>query len=1031
MKPIHLTLKAFGSFAGTAELDFEDIEGLWLISGDTGSGKTTLFDAIVYALYGKTSDNEARNGKALRSDYADSRTETEVRFTFEHEGERYTITRSPEYMRQKERGTGLTKSPAKVELRDAQGRTLAARDSQVEAWVTGHLGINYKQFTQLVLIAQGDFLSVVRAGAEKREEMFRTLFHTGRFNQLENALQEKQREISRAYELAKERLIASSANFEPDEATRADERYTPDQPSEALLALQAEQLLREEKACQEAEAQTRRLQAAAKEARQGYQEALSLHRRMQELRSAEEQTARDEQLRAEMEQREYLHKRRADAWNLRSLIEGRRLCERRESLAAHHCQKTASCALEAAQTLAYAQEDLKAVPGIEAERENLMREGKTLEEMEQRFETLFKLERELAQSLASMQTQRSEMAQQTHAIDQTSARLAEARKERDQLEGRLEAKRLLEEQLRTLAQRKERLETLLCQERECAQKRRRLEELTALHLERQKLLLEKERAYDRLLQDYIAQQAYRLASQLTEGSPCPVCGSVHHPRKAALAEGEEITDAMLKRAEEARQKAAESEKAIQGEQARQENAVAEAQQNVADTRAKLALENDAAQALHQLEDEMQERRTRIEAAQAMIEASKTASQQAIALEGQWKAQREKLEQAQKEHEALGLRHAAIQGKRDEAAGALQGQNVEEVRACREKDAERLQALKHRMDALQHAQTKAVQAEAAASAEAKAAKEAYQKAQEEAKAAREALAQAIRQSCFDSEEDCLASMPPSQQALLLEQEALAKYQQGCQTHRAALEKLQKELEGKTDADPEPLRIRAEEYENESTEVNQRLGGQRSRLENQQKRHEELSIQLSQTQKLRDSYQQASDLYTAISGRNDSIKLSLERYVQRYYFQQVIDRANLRLEKMTDGMFSLQLRAPDGRVGQQGLDLDVADYQTGEVRAASTLSGGESFKAALSLALGMADIIGDSTNVHIDAMFIDEGFGTLDDNSLNQALNVLSGISEMDHRMVGVISHRPELRERIRTQVRVVKTEKGSRLSRVRL
>ena len=298
----------------------------------------------------------------------------------------------------------------------------------------------------------------------------------------------------------------------------------------------------------------------------------------------------------------------------------------------------------------------------------------------------------------------------------------------------------------------------------------------------------------------------------------------------------------------------------------------------------------------------------------------------------------------------------------------------------------------------------------------------------AKAKQATLDEAIRASSFDDEAACVAAAPESAETLHRARMALAARREQIRLRMENLAALEKDLQGRVDQPLDALREAIHEAEAALALRRQEAINIRRCMQDNEAACAATIRQLEDMAEQLKTAQLWTGLSELASGRDRETHLPFEMYVQRYWFSQVIDYANRRLAGMTGGMFALRLDQPTGGRGMQGLDLNVMDYQTGRERPASTLSGGESFKASLSLALGLADMIAHHTSgVHLDAMFIDEGFGTLDDASLHQALDVLGSLSEQDARMIAVISHRPEMRERIRSQVHVRKGVNGSYLT----
>ena len=908
MRPLKLTLSAFGPYAAETVLDLAQLGrgGLYLVTGDTGAGKTTLFDAITYALYDHSSGG-VREGAMLRSKYAEPGTPTFVELEFEVRGQRCTVRRNPEYLRPKARGEGFTTEKADACLTYADGRPPVTRAKDVTAAVVDIIGLDYNQFSQIAMIAQGQFTRLLNASTEERSKIFRKLFRTQPYQRLQERLQAENAALTRQREEQSVRIgqLLSGLSWAEGDADGAvlDElaplceaggQASPETLLpllDALLAGQEQALSAATSARTEAEAELDKLQQTLGRAEQA--EKLRL-----ELTAAQ---ARQDALRP--------------------------VLDAAEAEAARHAGDSA--ALDAlAGKLERAKADLAAFDGLDSLEKKLSaaRDAAALENAraEKRRAALGQLDGELT------------------VLEQSLAALGGAEAEKVSLEARAEQLARRETALAQLAQ-------------SLAEGQRRGQ--AARQAQERYLLADgaKERAHalrDHLERAFLNAQAGLLAESLTDGVPCPVCGSTHHPKRAVLP-AEAPTQA---RVDAARQSADEADRAAQEASAAAAKAVA------ADREAKATLRRDAEALLPE----------RFTSPEGPVKLTVSLLKTALA----------------EESEAL---HAA-----QEALDKAQKQNAAALAAKARQEDERQKKT---------AQRSALEAECA---EARAALPAADREE-----ARRALAGLENERCaLRAGMDAAAS-------------ALAKARQDCAAAEAAVTALTAQ---QTEAG-EAADLPALESQREA------LTARRTALAAQEKA---LTARLLPNRKAADLYRQHAAARAELERRwqwvnalastaggtlSSKQKIRLEAYIQMNYLDAILVHANTRLMQMTAGQYELERVGAENQRSQSGLDLGVIDHYNGTRRSVKTLSGGESFKASLALALGLSDEVQSAAGgIRLDTLFLDEGFGSLDDESLEQAIRVLAGLTEGD-RLVGIISHVAALKERIDKQVVVKKARSG--------
>ena len=925
MRPLKLTLSAFGPYAAQTVLELEKLGrgGLYLVTGDTGAGKTTLFDAITYALYDHSSGG-VREGAMLRSKYADPKTPTFVELEFEVGGKRYTVRRNPEYLRPKTRGEGFTTEKADATLTYGDGRPPVTRAKEVTAAVIDVIGLDYNQFSQIVLIAQGQFTRLLNASTEERIKIFRTLFRTQRYQQLQEKLQAEcsdlnQRRTAQNIQIGQILSGVHWAEDDPEAETLAalSAQTPPDAVAELLTQL--------------TERQDAALSAAA-DARNKADERLAA------VQQTLGRAAAAQKLREDLAAKQN---------ELAGLLPARDAA--RAEMERHAGDAAALDALTG--QIANAETDLARYDKLE-------------ELLRQETEARGKAQQEQRKA----QTHREALA----ALDKT---LAALREEQDGL-ANAEAERVkLETQSKELTQRGKALRDLNELLDDCHARAQAVKTAQAAY---QKAALTQTAARerrDRLERSFLDAQAGLLAQDLAEGTPCPVCGSIHHPQRAELpasAPTQAQVDAAKAAADAADRSAQEASAAArealaaekEGRSTLRRDAKALLPERFADETASPAtlgtLRTAAAEELERL-------RTAYRRLQQEQKQNQAACQRRIQLEADLKAKTDRrtaLEAAASEAEQqAAAQSATVQGLTQQLADTRTAlpyptrAEAEQALDTRKKQRDQLQDAKTQAETTLHRCEKAV-------------------------SDAEAAIRALNAQRLPSEEE---DAPADLAALQAEKAAL-------EARRTALTEQEKTLTALLRPNQAALR----EYQQRAAE--------RTALETR--------------------WQWVNALASTASGTLSSKqKIRLETYIQMTYLDRILVHANTRLMQMTAGQYELERIGAENQRSQSGLDLGVIDHYNGTRRSVKTLSGGESFKASLALALGLSDEVQRAAGgIRLDTLFLDEGFGSLDDESLEQAIRVLVGLTE-GNRLVGIISHVAALKDRIDLQVVVKKTRSG--------
>lgn len=1042
MKPLQLTMCGFGPFGGAVTVDFTrfDGKGLFLITGDTGAGKTTIFDGIAFALFGDVS-GAARPVNTVRSDYALPTEETYVTLTFRHKGEDYTVHRVPAYVRQKKRGTGTMAANAEASLTMPDGRVVT-KPQQVTKAITALLGVNLEQFKQIAMIAQGEFLSILLADSTQRSVIFRRVFDTGLYGDLQERLKALAADRQQACK-AQDQYLAQlwdSVLCDPEgdlyddfQQRRGADAVCALEDSMALLrSLTAEDDDRYQQISGEKAALDRSYEALVEAIAKGdavNQKLASLSQAREDKARLTEQAPAMESLAGEIgagERALDMVKSLEQQWQLsRKSAADLEAAIRQGQTELEDAGRQRQARDDRYQTLLPVQAEIDRLAGQIASEEGQLEQYGEAETLAARKEVLAEQNGKQAASLAETAAQQAqnEMARQNcaQAVEQARG-----------LESQLQAAKYGQERL---AQRRADLEKAAAAIRETAKAEADLAEGQHRFFASDSRFAEISQQYDRLERMFFQNQAGLLASQLEAGKPCPVCGSVDHPHAAVLpdhAPSEAELEAQRVKLEAART-ARERDSGVCREQ-----------------RTRLgSLQGQLEQLCQAVFGSFDEDRDAL--ARAIERAIADCQKEQVSLTEQARLLQVKLDQRAEQEDQLvrltddgerlrkeqaTLERAKMEGERDYAAVCGRLEAVMSALPYRSRQAAsdaiarlRTELAGHK-DRLETAAAQLRESEQqVASLETLLQKQTAQlpAATERQAADHRLFLEGLSRAGFSD----LASY----QAACLDRETLAQKKETLSNYRTAaalahsrLAQLEAETAGLKQVDLQgllrdqaDLKEQRQALEDRQRVVDGRRQNNRRALAKMEAAERELGKQRREAMLL-DHLSK-----TANGNLKNKQKIAFEQYIQAYYFRRIIQSANQRLAIMTGGRYRLERR--ETALDKQhafGLDLDVFDSYTGKVRPVNTLSGGESFKAALSMALGLLDVVqAMAGGVEIDTVFIDEGFGSLDSESLEQALQVLTQLTAND-RLVGIISHVAELKERIDQKIVVTKTTAGSQL-----
>ncbi len=978
MRPTELIISAFGPYAGEVTLDMASLgdRGLYLITGDTGAGKTTLFDAIAFALYGNAS-GDSRKPRMLRSKYARPDARTYVEMGFSYSGKEYRVRRNPEYMRTKQRGEGETREKPDAQLHMPDGR-LVTGDKAVTAEVEGLLGLNREQFSQIAMLAQGSFSRLLSGRTEDRGIIFREIFKTKPYQLFQEKLKDRAKGLYGRYADSRKSMEQYAGGVITEghsEELKLRWKEVPQGSLEALLEV-LDQLIGADEAQQ-----------------QGKDRAMAL--------------VRDEMAALGME----LGKMQGDAAVCRDMAAAADVL--RENMPVLEQAKVRYEREKERQAdrdgligaVTRMEENLKTYDRFDGLQENLKACRKETESLEKRLGQAALEERQWKERNDSDEKILESLRQ---AGEEYQAALT-AGERLGEYSGRIG---LLAEELAQYGQERKKLEAARERYRAAGEESRRADD-----------------AYREMYQRFLDNQAGILASRLTEGQPCPVCGSVTHPAPARyLEEGNEAAKDKvdrLKAAAEEKDKAAarlslEAGRLAGSLDTRYERMKQQIDAEVAtwkeDWQKRIRqAEADAGALAAKTGDVRQGRRYFLEQWELMMGQLKGQ------LERQAAAQKEKIREKKKRKEDK----EAVEGRR-----ALGRQSLEEA-SERKQQAQKMLAesqakerelesrLKEMESSLPYENRKAAQAELA---EKKAFLAGLEKAFKEAEESYNRISRRVSdaQARLEALRGRMAEKDAEGRETAGEDRDPAKGPDtmlpGGMDVRTAMERLEARMQENRQHQSE-ARERLTGLEQEKSRLHHRLETNRmarERISEQKASMEEIQKEWTWVKALSD---------TAAGEVGGKEKITLETYAQMAYFERIIARANTRFMVMSGGQYELKRCTEEDNRGKNGLGLNVIDHYNGTERSVKTLSGGESFQASLSLALGLSDEIQSAAGgIRLDTLFVDEGFGSLDEDTLDLAMKSLGDLAE-GRRLVGIISHVGELKERIQHQIVVVKDKTG--------
>ena len=1064
MRPLKLKMQAFGSYGRETVIDFTKPEqNLFLITGDTGAGKTTIFDAIVFALYGEASStSNKKEGVILQSQYAELNIEPYVEMEFMEGEERYTVRRVPRHLKTVTRGAakgkGTREITGSVTLFMPDGTEYPSKETNAK--LQEITGLTKSQFMQVAMIAQGEFMELLRAKSDDKKKIFRKLFNTEMYEQIVNELGNRKRNMEREIAVIRTRCQSETARIKffgdkaeeknpgDDEISLCEKRLEelkkrvsdgeivvmPEltEVLERYLVILDNQLKKAQKLYEDA-AEIR------EKKRDIYIEAQQLQSLFIQRKQTEEELEEYRKQSFEMENKEKLAGSVSDAWEIKTFYDfwkaGQEDAERVRTAFETQTERLPGLMEEEEGMI---QEEQKKQKELETVQEEYTRTLEKAEKAIQLFGQIKETKKKMDMGKELLEKARIKEEADKKAFEVLENREKALRDRSEQLADAGEKLAVCQSQMKEINGMTADLKALSSIYKEQKTYEKKIEELKEKYKEARASYEKKHGEYEKKRQNFLDAQAGFLASELMEGMPCPVCGSIEHPRPCVMKkEHSEFTregmDLLEKETEKLR--------------AEQENLSAEVKSN---TDLRDVKKQDFDESFNRLKNRMRENIPALpeefspgQGQELIRQWMKEVQENGIKYQRDW----EELQSVQKQMKDLEEEKPAVRKQME-----ISAEQVREARIAYESAKAEFQSYSFSSDFESEEAAKKAEAEAARK------KERFTEDYNTARAARE-KAGTERSNTETLIKKYRAELPTAEaeeEKRKKNYESMAEGKEMAESQWKSLtdiyekqmtEQLRKEVqvfrEGKKAAEGKAQSLTAAignrkppvmaDIQKETEDAEHRLKSAeslRDQIRSVYKDNKEadhiLSPMLQERQKLVEEHGRIDHLYRLVSGNVSGSRMDLETYVQRYYLEKILYAANRRFRDMSAGQFELRMynleKAGEGK--NRGLDLMVYSAVTGKEREVRTLSGGESFMAALALALGMADQIQESSAaINLDMMFIDEGFGSLDEHSRNQAVKVLLEMAE-GSKLIGIISHVTELKQEIEDQLIVIKDESGS-------
>ncbi|SDI99209.1 AAA family ATPase [Salimicrobium halophilum] len=1026
MEIVELSMQAFGPYLKKQTIPFETLREypIFLITGATGAGKTSIFDAICFALYGKASGSD-RDQETLRSQMATPEEKTYVSFRFRINNHTYQLLRQPKQIIMKERGEGTKEEPAKAELYadpDNENQLLASKVREVDQMIEEMLGLNYEQFRKMMMIPQGEFRKLISENSREREEVLRKIFDTSLYLEVTEQLKNRKSAIEKDIQ-----SFRSRATEELDRIHLEKETELPENPRQAMPFV--EQDLKEKETLINEEKKKREKVNEKVTTLQERIRSIENHNSLvQEWQDYLKKQKSSEQYRGEIERKRVEVKRAEEAEKLKAYESQVEEAENHLQDLGKRVKRTEETFHRKAHERTTKQEEQKKIEEQEEERLGLKRRLESLEEAMERLSEIKKKEeereacnKELERLDVSIEQAERSSVSSRETMETHKKRLSELKNIEETYYEKKEAWNRSKQAFQVLKRLNE-----TTKEKEDIQKR--LEDTRKQLNKAEETLAGKKERQKKAVEAKTSDQAYQLSLTLHSEAPCPVCGSVHHPSPASPPrevvdeeEIESIGDSIEKSSEEKERLLSRVYQLQAEEKAKSETIDSlirelEIEAPSSDRETWTNLLSRYQEEMNRLENDMKElshlkhEKASTEKEYERLQQDLEKTQETITVAKEKKGRLyQSAATADAEIKEFYRNLPVLEPMEEPSATDLENlysdiKTTFEAMTKRKKEMEdTLAALSEEISTIQGTWNQLV--------------ETQKETEERWKEKKQGFEQTFEQLSFTDKQEYEDSKRTQQYVESIRQE-IDSYFQNEAIIKDRIARLENQLGDDTSILPtEEVKKEKEAFEEEMEGLREIIVQKEYEYKQNLDSVDKLNRLLEKQDTSEQLFYDIGDLSSTTSGDN-SLRLSLERYVLASYLDEILLQANHRLQTMTDHRY--QLKRSEGiakRGAQSGLDLEVMDQYTAQERSVRTLSGGEGFKAALSLALGMADVVQSyAGGIQLNTLFIDEGFGTLDDISLQQAIECLKNLQD-GNRLLGIISHVSQLKEEIPVQMQV--------------
>lgn len=1035
MKPIKLKFQAFGPFVEEQGIDFSEIanDGLFLITGPTGAGKTSIFDAISFALYGKGSMEE-RERTNIRSDFADENIETYVQFEFYLKDKRIEIYRTPSYEKVGKDGKKNTKNPyaRMIMFQDDKLIIEESGSDKVTKKVEELLNLNYQQFRQIVMLPQGEFRRFILANSNEREEIFKRIFDISLYEKFEEKIDAMYKEIKRKLEDNKKEVEIIAKGILIDTEEFQEFVNNSDLSPKKIIQHINQEVEQIHKSLETINIQKNENQSILKKLEEKLQKIKSnnelidkreaIKKELQELSKQKETMVQKEELLRKLDKVEKIIPYEENWINLsKDLKEKKILLEKLniELLEREEKQGTID------ETFNKLEEDYQKISLRNKEIEELNEKLESLKNYEQLDQEFQKLSKQLGEKNKELSKIESEISQNKKVFEENEHYITA--NEDINIE-------ILERNLKDIVKYENSCNDLINEYLNFTDIVKRYREIQKEKNDIEQLINRLRDELDRKTHEIILTQAYRLAETLEEGKPCPVCGSIIHP-DPAKSEGQIVTEKeiedlnkKIERAEEKRNEIVNKYETIKGENDGTESRVMTNYKRICE---ELAIEqkeptemkSHIEKIIKTLQEKLKVQQKEYDEKKDIVNKIKSLKEENKKIKLSLDILQKKKEVLQQEIDELKSKILQINMKKKTVAEHLEGKTLKDINCEIEEINQFITNTSSKYEEIRKAKEANLQEIHSLKGKIATITGDINQLSSKVKESEEKLNKMIRDMELVNYENYKSLKDKLYLKDQLEEE-IEIYNLELQKKKNLLEEYERSVKNIGKIDELPL---VEEI-NEMKEKNEILIRNETSLENKKVSLKTTKLEMEKLQKeaqqIEKDYNMIVNLRNVSKGDNDS-KVSLTKYVLTYYFEEIIMHANERLMKLTNNRYVMRRSTEvlDAR-RKEGLEIMVLDHNTGKERHIKSLSGGESFEAALALALGLADVVqSHSGGISLDTIFIDEGFGSLDPNSLDRAIEVLLELNDSG-RAVGIISHVEELKERIFDKIEVIPTAEGS-------